>query len=82
MPREALGQPVRCKLTLGFDSPEDAEKVQRSVELDNEGYVESRVEGSSIVAEIETGSITSLLHTLDDYLVCASVASKIVSKER
>jgi tRNA threonylcarbamoyladenosine modification (KEOPS) complex Pcc1 subunit len=81
MSGEPIGQPIRCRLTLEFDSHESAEKVQRSVELDNLGYLESKVEDKRIVAEIEAESIRSLLHTVDDFLACTSVASKIVSKK-
>jgi tRNA threonylcarbamoyladenosine modification (KEOPS) complex Pcc1 subunit len=80
MREETTGQPVRCLLTLEFDSPESAQKVHRSVELDNLGYLESRVDGNVIVADIKAGSIKSLLHTLDDFLACTGVASKVLSK--
>lgn len=72
---------VRCELVLEFRSPEEAEKVHRSVELDNQGYVTTRVVGSSILADVEAGSLNSLLHTLDDFLSCTSVAEKILSKK-
>ena len=74
------GRPaVRCTLTLEFGSHEDAEKVHRSVELDNLGYLTSKVTGDSIVAEIQSDSLNSLLHTLDDFMACTSVAAKIVA---
>jgi len=69
-----------CELRLSFGSAADAEKVHKSVELDNQGYLESKVEGSSIVARIEADSLRSLLHTLDDFLACVGVADHIVSK--
>jgi tRNA threonylcarbamoyladenosine modification (KEOPS) complex Pcc1 subunit len=69
-----------CELRLSFGSVADAEKVHKSVELDNQGYIESKVEGSSIVARIEADSLRSLLHTLDDFLACVGVADHIVSK--
>lgn len=72
---------ARCRLTLEFDSSESAQKVHRSVELDNLGYLESKVEGNRIVADVKAESIRSLLHTLDDFLACTGVASKIVSKK-
>ncbi len=81
MPGETSDGRVRCRLTLEFDSSESAQKVQKSVEMDNLGYLESRVEGSRIVADVRAESIKSLLHTLDDFLACTSVASKIVSKK-
>jgi len=76
----AKGQgPVCCSLELEFKSGEEAEKVYRSVELDNDGYLEMRVEGRTVVAVISADSLRSLLHTLDDLLSCVSVAEKIVS---
>lgn len=73
---------VTCKLSLGYSSEEEAEKVHRSVELDNQGYLITAVEGRSIAARIEADSLNSLLHTLDDFLACAGVAERIVSGKR
>lgn len=72
-------RPVRCSLVLEFGSGDEAEKVHRSVALDNDGYLETRVEGRTVVAEIRADSLKSLLHTLDDFLSCVSVAEKVVS---
>lgn len=72
---------VRCSLVLEFGSPLEAEKVHRSVELDNQGYIVTRVEGSAIHASISSSSLNSLLHTLDDFLACVSVAEKVVSRK-
>ncbi|MGQ9587940.1 MAG: KEOPS complex subunit Pcc1 [Thermoplasmata archaeon] len=81
MAAEGMESRVICRLHLDFPSREEAEKVHRSVELDNQGYVRTRIEGKSIVAEIDASSLNSLLHTLDDFLACASVAERIVSKK-
>ena len=85
MPDEADKVPnasskVTCKLHLEFGTPEEAEKVHRSVALDNQGFLTSGVEGRAIVAEIRADSLNSLLHTLDDFLACTGVAERIVSK--
>jgi len=72
---------VRCSLTIAFRSAAEAETVHRSVELDNDGYLETKVEGQTVVARIEADSLKSLLHTLDDFLACLGVADKIVSKK-
>lgn len=77
-PRDAC---VRCTLVLEFPSPQEAEKVHKSVELDNQGYIATKVVGSAIHAEISSSSLKSLLHTLDDFLACASVAEKVVSRK-
>ncbi len=81
MSGESVGAPARCRLSLQFDSHEAAEKVQRSVELDNLGYLSSKVVGKEIVAEVSSESLKSLLHTVDDFLACAGVATRIVSKK-
>ena len=65
---------------MEFVTPDQAEHVHRSVELDNQGFVKTKLEGNTILAEIEAASLNSLLHTLDDFLSCTSVAEKIVSK--
>jgi len=80
MPGDTNEGRARCRLTLEFESAESAQKVQKSVEMDNLGYLESKVDGNRIIADIRAESIKSLLHTLDDFLACTGVASKIVSK--
>jgi tRNA threonylcarbamoyladenosine modification (KEOPS) complex Pcc1 subunit len=72
---------VRCVIVLEFASPAEAEKVHKSVELDNQGYISTRVVGNSIHAEVMSSSLNSLLHTLDDFLACAGVAKKVVSNK-
>jgi tRNA threonylcarbamoyladenosine modification (KEOPS) complex Pcc1 subunit len=80
MTSEDKGPKVSCRLRLEFASPDQAEHVHRSIELDNQGFVKTKLEGNTILAEIEASSLNSLLHTLDDFLSCTSVAEKIVSK--
>jgi len=75
---EGLPPAVRCSMEILFSSEEEAERVNRSVSLDNAGYVSSALKGNSIVAQAEAHTLMSLLHTVDDYLACMSVAQKIV----
>jgi len=81
MPEQNDAPKVKCELRLEFDSNESAEKVHRSVELDNQGYIVTRVDGRAIHAVIEADSLNSLLHTLDDFLACTGVADRIVAKK-
>lgn len=69
-----------CTLTLEFSSPEQAKKVLRSIQTDDQGFVKSTVRGKTLEAIVESTSVSSLLHTLDDYLACVSVAADIVKK--
>jgi len=70
---------VTCNLRLEFSSGDEARKIHKAIELDNMGYIDTTVEGSCILAEIEASSLNSLLHTLDDFLSCTSVAEKVIS---
>jgi len=69
-----------CTLSLEFDSPEKAHNVLRSIQADDQGFVTSTVKGKVLEATMESKSVSSLLHTLDDYLACVSVAAEIVKK--
>jgi len=80
MGEDDSGLKVKCSLRLEFSSGDEARKILDAVELDNQGYVVTEVEGSSILADIGATSLNSLLHTLDDFLSCTSVAEKVISK--
>jgi len=69
-----------CSVTLEFESAEKAKKVLRSIQTDDQEFVVSTVKGKTLEAVIESSSVASLLHTLDDYLACVSVAAEIVKK--
>lgn len=69
-----------CTLTLEFESIEKTKKILRSVQADDQRFVKSIIKGKTLQAVVESTSISSLLHTLDDYLACVSVADDIVNK--
>jgi len=72
---------VICNLTIEFDSKEKTDKVLRSIKVDDFNFVLSKRKGNKIETKIESKSVSSLIHTLDDYLACISVAEKIVDKK-
>jgi len=71
---------VSCNLVIEYDDSERAEKILRSVKVDDFDFVKSKINGKIFEATIESKSVSSLIHTLDDYLACISVAEKIVNK--
>jgi len=71
---------ARCTIHLEFESPQQAKKILRSIQADDQEFVSSKVKGKTLEAVMESQSVSSLLHTLDDYLACVSVASDIVKK--
>ena len=71
---------VSCNLAIEYSSSKKAEKVLRSIKVDDFNFVNSKLNGNRLETKIESKSVSSLLHTLDDYLACISVAEKIVDK--
>ncbi len=71
---------AQCTITLEFDTAEKAKKVFQSIQTDDQGFVISTVKGRMLEAVVESHSVASLLHTLDDYLACVSIAVDIVKK--
>jgi len=69
-----------CKIVIDFDNEKKVKNVLKSIEVDNLRFVKAHIKGKTLEANIESKSVSSLLHTLDDYLACVSVAEKIVDK--
>ena len=72
---------VTCDVVIEYDDVKKTETVLRSIEVDNLGFAKAQTNGRQLETHIESKSISSLLHTLDDYLACVSVAEKIVDKD-
>lgn len=72
---------VECDLVIEFDDSEKTKAVLRSIKVDDFDFVDSKALDNKITAHIESKSVTSLLHTLDDYLACISVAEKVLDKD-
>jgi len=71
---------VDCIIEMRYNDKKTAENILKSVKVDDYNFVDSQLKDNIIVAQISAGSIPSLLHTLDDYLSCLSIAEKIVNK--
>ena len=70
-----------CDITIEFKNPEIVKTILRSVNVDDFNFIKSNISGKNLKANIKSNSISSLLHTLDDYLACVSIASKVVDKD-
>ena len=71
---------VACDIIIDFDDENMVKTVLRSVKVDDFDFVKSKVAGKKMIARIESNNVSSLLHTLDDYLACISVAAKVLDK--
>ena len=71
---------VSCDVVIEYDDAKKVETILRSIEVDNFDFVQSWADRKHLETHIESTSVSSLLHTLDDYLACVSVAEKIIDK--
>ena len=69
-----------CNLIIEYGNSKKAEKVLRSIKVDDFDFVKSNLNGGRLEVLIKSKSVSSLIHTLDDYLSCLSVAEKIIDK--
>ena len=73
---------ARASLTLTFRDASTAKAVADAVSPEDAGYVRTRRQGATITANATADAPLSLLHTLDDYLACVSVAERTAEAAR
>jgi hypothetical protein len=71
---------INCEILLTYKAEKAARTVFESIEADNFNFVKCKISGKNLISNIESSSISSILHTLDDFLACVSIASKIADK--
>ena len=67
---------VSCELDFEYGSEERARKLLSALQVDDDGYIETRVEGRRLLASARAKDVKSLVHTLDDFLACLGVAEE------
>ncbi len=72
---------IKCEVVIDCDCEKKITDIMKSVDVDNYNFVKTKKEGNKLIAEINSTSISSMIHTLDDYLACITVAKKIVDKD-
>ena len=68
---------IDCTLEFFYEDEKKARSILKSVDVDNYGFVDAKVEGERLVSKIRAKNLQSLLHTLEDYLSCISIAERI-----
>jgi hypothetical protein len=71
-----------ARLTLTFGDAAQAESIASAVALDDAGYIRTTRRGRTLEAAATADGPMSLLHTLDDYLACVSVAERTTEEAR
>jgi hypothetical protein len=72
---------IKVELEFEYGSEEEAQAVAKAVEVDNEQFVKTHVDGKKIISLVESESIPSMIHTLDDFLACVGVAERVVNEK-
>ena len=67
-------------LELRFEYPDakTAETVMKSLDPDNDGYVESRLEDNILIFRIEADNAGSMRNTADDLVACIKAAEETI----
>jgi hypothetical protein len=68
---------ISCTVVLDFTDTESARMISHATKIDNMDFVKTKIKGKQIIATITSSSVSSMLHTLDDYLACVSVAETV-----
>ncbi len=70
---------VKSKIELEFKTPEDAEIIYKTLEVDNENFLDSKIEGNIITYETDNDSLSTTLATIDDLIACEILSEKITT---
>lgn len=70
---------VKSRIELKFKTPEDAKIIYKTLEVDNENFLNSKIEDTTITYEIDNESLTTTLATIDDLIACEILSEKITS---
>ena len=65
---------LHLELRFPYDDERTAKAVLAAVPPENGGYVSSRLEGSTIIYEMEADNAGTLRNTADDLLACIKAA--------
>ena len=70
---------VKSKIELEFKTHEDAKIIFKTLEVDNENFLNSKIESTTITYETDNDSLTTTLATIDDLIACEILSEKITS---
>ena len=65
---------LHLELRFSYDDERTAKAVLAAVSPENGGYVSSRLEGSTIIYEMQADNAGTLRNTADDLLACIKAA--------
>ncbi len=73
---------VKSKIELEFKTPEDAEIIYKTLEVDNENFLNSKICNNIIIYETNNNSLSTTLATIDDLISCEILSEKITTMKK
>lgn len=73
---------IKGNILFNYKSKKDAKLIFDSLEVDNENYLESELEGNEISYKITSKNLGSFLATADDLIASEIVSEKIIKKTK
>ena len=71
---------IKSNIKLKYKDCESSEIIYRSLEVDNEGFVEGLLDENMISFKIESDKLGSFLATADDLIASEILAEEIIKK--
>lgn len=71
---------IKGKICLDYADEKSAQVVYDSLEIDNENYVDSKLNKNKIIYQISSETLGSFLSTADDLIASEIVVEKILEK--
>ena len=69
---------VECEIVMEYDSEDVARTIFEAVRKENEGFVESSIDGGKITFTAVDDNPMSLSHTINDLLGCIKAAENSI----
>lgn len=70
----------KCRLVFRYSNKKECSLIDSALGVDNYQFVITKIDNKKLVSDITSHSISSLLHTLEDYLICVNVAEKCLQQ--
>ena len=73
---------ISGNITFNFKNEKDAKLIFDSLEVDNEDYLKSEIDGNEIIYKITSKNLGSFLTTADDLIASEIVSEKIIENTK
>ncbi len=69
---------IKSQIKFIYETEKEALVALGSINPDNMDFVNAHVQGNDLICDLESGSLKTILATMDDLLFCEMMAEKII----